>query len=413
MDQQSSASHAAPAPEPGANAVPPAHKKRHRWIWAVVLLLFGLLFYWVIQHQQQSKQAVMGGRGMMTGPVPVTTATAHMGSIGVYFDAIGTVTPVYTDSISAQVTGVVTAVHYREGQYVHKGDPLVDIDDRPYKATLLQAQGALDRDQNLLAEAKMDLARYKEAWSRNAIPRQTLEDQEKLVLQDMGTVKNDQGTVDFDQVQVGFCHITSPISGRVGLRLVDPGNLITANSNTTLVVVAQQQPITVIFTLAQDLLPQVLDQMRDGKTLTVEAYDDLQRKIIAKGRLLTVDNQIDTTTGTVKLRAEFDNSDGALFPNQFVNTRLLVRTLDNQILLPSSAVQHNGNQAFVYLIQNGKAHMKTVTAGTSNEGETAVEGLQAGDVVADSSFQKLVNGSEVMISKVKLPSSYSSESYSQ
>ena len=191
----------------------------------------------------------------MAGAVPVTVATATKGSIGVYLDAIGTVTPIYTDSITAQVTGVITAVHYREGQTVHKGDPLIDIDARPYEAQLEQAQGTLDRDQNLLAEAQMDLKRYQDAWAKNAIPRQTLEDQEKVVLQDQGTVKNDQGTVQYDQVQVGFCHITSPIDGRVGLRLVDPGNLVTANSTTTLVVVTQIQPITVIFTLAEDSLP--------------------------------------------------------------------------------------------------------------------------------------------------------------
>ena len=184
--------------------------------------------------------------------------------------------PFYLDSITAQVTGVITAVHYREGQTVHKGDPLVDIDPGPFQATLEQAQGTLERDQNLLAEAQMDLDRYKVAWSKNAIPRQTLEDQEKLVLQDQGTVKNDQGTVDYDQVQVGYCHIVSPIDGRVGLRLVDPGNLVTANSTTTLVVVAQVQPITVVFTLAEDSLPEVMQQIHAGKTLKVEADDRTQ-----------------------------------------------------------------------------------------------------------------------------------------
>lgn len=417
MDLQSSASQAAPASQLGADTPPPAQKRRHRWIWVVVLLAFALLFYWVIKHQQQSQQAAMGGggrRGALGGPVPVTTATARIGSIGVYLDAIGTVTPVYTDSITPQVTGVVTAIHYSEGQFVNKGDPLIDIDPRPYAAQLLAAQGALDRDQNLLAEAQMDLERYKAAWARNAINRQTLEDQEKIVLQDEGTVKNDQGTVQYDQVELGYCHITSPISGRVGLRLVDPGNLVTANSGTTLVVVTQLQPITVIFTLAQDLLPQVVAQMRHGKQLSVDAYDDFKKKVIAKGRLLAVDTLIDTTTGTVKVRAQFDNSDGALFPNQFVNTRLLVNTLDNQVLLPSSAIQHNGNQDYVYLIQGGKAHMKTIKSGVTDQGTTAVQGLQAGDVVADSSFQKLVNGSPIIISKIKLPdSSDDSESITQ
>ncbi len=342
----------------------------------------------------------------MAGAVPVTVATATKGSIGIYLEAIGTVTPIYTDSITAQVTGVITKVYYREGQMVHKGDPLIDIDDRPYQAQVEQAQGALDRDQNLLAEAQMDLKRYQDAWAKNAIPRQTLEDQEKLVLQDQGTVKNDQGTVQYDQVQVGFCHITSPINGRVGLRLVDPGNLVTANSTTTLLVVTQIQPITVIFTLPEDSLPQVLQQTHGGKTLEVEA-DDRTNKLLAKGKLITIDNQIDTVTGTVKLRAQFDNSNGLLFPNQFVNTRLLVNTLENQTLIPSSAIQHNGSTDFVYLIQNNKSVMRTVKSGISDNGNTAVTGINPGDVVANSSFQKLINGSQVSLSKVAIPATSS------
>jgi multidrug efflux system membrane fusion protein len=360
---------------------------------------------------------------MMTGPVPVTIATAQSGTIGVYQDAIGTVTPVYTDSITAQVTGVITAVHYREGQFVRKGDPLIDIDPRPYAAQLTQAQGLLERDQNTLAQAQMDLERYKQAWAKNAIPRQTLEDQEKIVLQDQGTVKNDQGTVQYDQVQVDYCHITSPISGRVGLRLVDPGNLVTANSTTTLVVVTQQQPITVIFTLGEDSLPQVQKHMKGAKPLNVEAYDRTQQKLLASGKLITIDNQIDTTSGTVKLRAQFDNKDGVLFANQFVNTRLLVNMLTNQTLIPSSAIQHNGNTDFVYLITDSKtgkspanpqecsqqqlckAAMRNVKSGGSDKGNTAVQGLQPGDVVANSSFEKLQSGSQVTYSKVKLPSS--------
>jgi multidrug efflux system membrane fusion protein len=330
-------------------------------------------------------------------------ATATKGSIGVYLTAIGTVTPIYTDSITAQVTGVITAVHYREGQSVHKGDPLIDIDARPYEAQVVQAQGTLDRDQNLLAEAQMDLKRYQDAWAKNAIQRQMLEDQEKVVLQDQGSVKNDQGTLQYDKVQEGYCHINSPIEGRVGLRLVDPGNLVTANSTTTLVVVTQIQPITVIFTLAEDNLPQVMEQTRGGKALEVDAFDRTQQKLLAKGRLITIDNQIDTVTGTVKLRAQFNNPNGMLFPNQFVNTRLLVKTLDNQTLVPSSAVQHNGAVDFVYLIQNNKAVMRTVKSGISDQGNTAVTGINPGDVVANSSFQKLVDGAPVYLSKVTIP----------
>jgi multidrug efflux system membrane fusion protein len=408
MDQQPSASQASALRQSSQDSPqPPAHR-RHRWVWVVVLLLFGLLFYWAIgQHDKTQAAASGGGRRGMMGPVPVTTATAESGSIGVYQDAIGTVTPVYTDAITSQVTGVITAVHYREGQFVQKGDPLVDIDPRPYAAQLAQAQGILERDQNLLAEAQMDLERYRQAWAKNAIPRQTLEDQEKVVLQEQGTVKNDQGTVEYDQVQLGYCHITSPISGRVGLRLVDPGNLVTANSSTTLVVVTQQQPITVIFTLGEDSLPEV-QQHAKGKPLQVQVYDRTQQKLLATGKLITIDNQIDTTSGTVKLRAEFDNRDGSLFANQFVNTRLLVNTLTNQTLIPASAIQHNGSTDFVYLIANNKATMRTVKAGNSDRGNTAVQGIDAGDVVANSSFEKLQNGSQITVSHFKLPSTSSS-----
>jgi multidrug efflux system membrane fusion protein len=407
MDQQSSASQAFPSKQSAQDSSQPAAHRRHRWVWVVVLLLFGLLFYWAIsQHDKTQAAATGGGRRGMVGPVPVTTATAESGSIGVYQDAIGTVTPVYTDAITSQVTGVITAVHYREGQFVRKGDALIDIDPRSYAAQLAQAQGTLERDQNLLAEAQMDLERYKQAWAKNAIPRQTLEDQEKVVLQEQGTVKNDQGTVEYDQVQLGYCHITSPISGRVGLRLVDPGNLVTANSTTTLVVVTQQQPITVIFTLGEDSLPEV-QQHAKGKPLQVQVYDRTQQKLLATGKLITIDNQIDTTSGTVKLRAEFDNRDSSLFANQFVNTRLLVNTLTNQTLIPSSAIQHNGSTDFIYLIANNKATMRTVKTGNSDRGRTAVEGIEPGDVVANSSFEKLQNGSQITVSHFKLPATSS------
>jgi multidrug efflux system membrane fusion protein len=393
---------------PGETAKPP--KRRHRWVWVVVLLLFALLFYVVIRHGSGAPAAApAGGRRGMTGPVPVTIATAKQSSIGVYLEAIGTVTPVYTDSITAQVTGVITSVHYREGQLVHKGEALIDLDARPYEAQVVQAEGALERDKNLLAQAQMDLERYQAAWAKNAIPRQTLEDQEKLVLQDQGTVKNDEGTLKYDQLQVLYCHITSPINGRVGLRLVDPGNLVTANGTTALVVVTQIQPITVVFTLAEDNLGEVMAEMQHGNKLSVEAWDRQMTKQLAMGQLMTIDNQIDTATGTVKLRASFQNENAALFPNLFVNTRLKVKTLDNQILIPSSAVQHNGDVAFVYVIQNNQAKITNVKTGVSDKGMVAVTGIKAGDVVANSSFDKLQDGSKITISKSKLPTTSGDE----
>lgn len=409
MDRESSVSHVTPASQSAGNSPAPVKKRRHIWVWFVVLLVFALTFYWVIQHQQKGQAAATGGgRRAMGGSVPVTIATARNGAIGVYDDAIGTVTPIHTASMTAQVTGVITAVHFKEGQFVKTGDPLVDIDCRQYEAQLAQAEGTLERDRNLVAQSEMDRDRYQQAWSKNAISRQILEDQEKLVLQEKGTVKTDEGVVAYDQVQVGYCHIKSPIDGRVGLRLVDPGNLVTANSTTTLVVVTELHPITVIFTLAEDALPAVLTQVRSGRQqLKVEALDRAQQGHLATGKLTSIDNQIDTTTGTIKLRAEFDNRDGMLFPNQFVNTRLLVKTLDNQILIPSSAIQHNGSQDFVYVIADNKATMRTVKVGTSDKGETAVQGIKAGDVVANSSFEKLQNGSQITISKIKLPSTSS------
>jgi len=337
------------------------------------------------------------GRGGPGGVVTLTEATASKGDIGVYLTAIGTVTPVYTASIVSQVTGQVVAVHYREGQLVSKGTPLIDIDPRPFEATLKQAEGTLERDTHVLEQAQMDLARYQAALARNAIARQQAEDQEKIVLQFQGTVKNDQGTVDFDRVQLGFCHIVSPITGRVGLRLIDPGNVVSANGGTTLAVVTQLRPITVVFTISEDSLQQVLVQLHKKQSLEVQALDRAQSKMIAKGKLLTTDNLIDTTTGTIKMRAVFDNKDNALFPNQFVNTRLLVDTLHDVTLVDSSAIQHNGTQAFVWVIQNGAAQIRNITTGATDNNLTQVTGLNPGEVVADSSFEKLQNGAKVNV----------------
>lgn len=370
-----------------------------------MLILAGLIIFWFFHRRggEKPSAAAGGGRRAFTGPVTIVTATATKGDIGVYLDAIGTVTAVYTDSITAQVTGVITAVHYKEGQMISKGDPLIDIDPRPFEAQVTQAEGALERDQNLLAQAQMDLQRYKEAWSRNAIPRQTYEDQEKIVLQDQGTVKNDEGTLRYDQVQLGYCHITAPISGRVGLRLVDPGNLATANATTALVVITEVQPITVVATISEDNLSEVMQQPHHGVDLSFEAWGRADNKKLATGKVIAFDNQIDPTTGTVKVRALFDNKSAQLYPNEFVNSRLLVKTLHDQILLPTSAIQHNGTAAFVYVIQNSQAVIRNVRTGVSEGGKTAITGVDEGEVVADSSFEKLQNGSKVVISQSPLP----------
>jgi multidrug efflux system membrane fusion protein len=380
-------------------------------VWVVILVLFGLLFWWVM-HRRAAPAAAGGGgrRGAIGGTVTLNVRTAKKGSIGVYLDAIGTVTPVYTTTLISQVTGVLSQVNYREGQLVRRGQTLIQIDPRQYQANVLAAQGALERDTNLLAQAEMDLKRYQDAWARNAIPKQTLDDQEKLVLQDQGTVKADQGTLQFDQVQLAYTNITSPINGRVGLRLVDPGNLATASSSTPLAVVTQLQPITVVFTIPEDNVSQLEQQMRKGKPLTVDALDRSNSSNLASGKLEATDNQIDTTTGTLKLRAIFDNKDNALFPNQFVNARLLLQTLENVVLIPSSAIQHNGDVSYVFLIQNNVAHIHNIKPGVSEASVTAVTGLNEGDVIADSSFEKLQDGAKVTITKqVLLPSNNESD----
>jgi multidrug efflux system membrane fusion protein len=385
-------------PVPATSAQPPPRHKVSRIIWwglAIVVLLIAILL--IYYHHEEAKKAAAAAKVRPAG-ITITTVTAQKGDIGVYLDAIGTVTPVYTSAITAQVTGIIVGVHYTEGQRVAKGDALIDIDPRPFRATLLQAQGALERDQNLLAQAQMDLERYMEAWAHNAIAKQILDDQEKLVKQDEGQVKNDEGTVQFDQVQLDFCHITAPIAGRVGLRLVDPGNVVQSAGTTTLAVITQLEPITVIFTIPEDSLDAVQVRLRAHAKLSVDAFDRAALKNIASGQLLTLDNQIDTTTGTVKGRALFPNTDDLLFPNQFVNTRLLVNTLQGVTLVPSSAIQQNGQASFVYVIQENVAHMRSVKAGVTNAGITQVDGVNPGDVVANSSFDKLQDNIAVVVS---------------
>jgi multidrug efflux system membrane fusion protein len=289
-------------------------------------------------------------------------------------------------------------VYYKEGQMVKKDDPLLDIDPRPYQAALTQAEGQLAHDQALLAEAGIDLDRYKSAFSRNAIAQQQVYDQEQTVQQYQGTVKNDEGIVENAKVNLVYTHITSPIDGRVGLRLVDPGNIVQANSATPLVVVTQLQPITVIFSIAEDYLPQIQQQLRQGHTMAVSALDRTQEKEIATGSLLTIDNQIDTTTGTVKLKAIFSNLKSELFPNQFVNTRLLVETQHDATLVPSAAIQRNAQGSFVYVVKSDNtAQLRTIKPGVADGNTQAVQGVQPNEIVAVTGFDRLQDGAKVAV----------------
>lgn len=375
---------------------PPARKSRW-WIWAlVIVIVIGAYIY----HQRKEALASKASAAPAIRAVPIQSATAHTGDIGVFINALGTVTPVYTVTVTSRVQGEITNVYYREGQIVHKGDPLLDIDPRPYQAALAQTEGQLAHDQAVLNKDKIDMDRYQLAFNRNAIAKQLLDDQQQTVLQDEGTVKNDQGSLDNAKVNLVYCHIKSPIDGRVGLRLVDPGNIVQANSTTALVVVTQLQPITVIFSVAEDYLPQIQKELRAGHRLDVMAFDRDQQTKIASGSLLTLDNIIDTTTGTVKLKAIFPNGDAALFPNQFVNARLTVTTLHNATLIPTAAIQRNAQGAFVYVVNSDQtASIKTITAGAADNDFTSVQGIKAGDVVAVNGFDKLQDGSKVAVRK--------------
>jgi multidrug efflux system membrane fusion protein len=389
-----------PEPEeapPPVVRVPP--KRRGRWILLVLLLLFGVVAFFFFQRQGKGNGATAKPPPAPV-PVAITTAVAVKGNIGVYINALGTVTPLSTVTVNSRVDGQLMSVNYREGQMVRMADVLVEIDPRPFQALLTQAEGQLERDKALLENAYIDLKRFQLAYTKNAIPKQQLDTQVATVHQLEGTVKNDQGVLDNARVQLAYCHITSPIPGRVGLRLVDPGNIVHATDTTGMLVINQVQPISVIFSVAEDYLPQIIVQLRHAKRLAVDAFDRAQQKKLSSGSLLTPDNQIDTTTGTIRLKAIFPNPDLALFPNQFVNARLLVDTQRDVILVPTAAIQRNGQGAFVYGVQADQTvAMRPVSVGTTDGNVTAVEGVNAGDTIAVDGFDKLQGGVKVQVRK--------------
>jgi len=376
--------------------------KRHWFYWAIFLCLVAagtlLLFNLPSEAQRRSAGGAGGRRGAGAGPVPVSVAQAKRGDLGITISAIGTVTPVYTVTVTSRVVGEITAVYYKEGQIVHKGDLLALIDPRPYEAALVQAQGQLLRDQAILANARLDLQRYQIAYQQHAIPEQTVATQQATVSADEGTVKVDEGNLQAAQVNVDYTRIRSPIDGRVGLRLVDPGNIVQANGTTGLLVITQMQPITVIFTIAEDYLSEVVDQMQAGHTLRVDALDREDQHEIAQGTVITIDNQVDPTTGTVRVRALFPNRNYKLFPNEFVNARLLVRTLKNVILVPNAAIQRTPDTAYVYLVKpNHTVQSCNVNVTASNSEVSAVTGIHDGDTLVIDGFDRLQDGAQVSI----------------
>jgi len=338
--------------------------------------------------------------GRNFGAVPVVVAQASQGDIGVYFTGLGAVTPIYTVTVKSQIAGYLMEVLYKEGQIVHKGDLLAQVDPRPYQVMLEQAEAGLARDMANLENAKVDLKRYQTLVPLRAVPEQQLATQDALVKSDDGIAKTDQAQIDTAKLDLVYCHITAPITGRVGLRLVDPGNFVTPTDATGLVVITQIEPISVIFTLPEDQLPAIMERMHAGARLRVDAYDREMKKI-AQGWLETIDNQIDPTTGTVKLRANFDNRDEALFPNQFVNAKLLVEEKDGVTLMPTAAVQRNSQRTYVFLVRpDSTVTVRTITIGTTEGDESEVtSGLAPGDVVVMTGVDRLQEGTKVRFQK--------------
>jgi multidrug efflux system membrane fusion protein len=373
-----------------------SRRGRRRWVLLFVVLLIGVGAFFFFQRRGTG-QATTAKPAPSSSALSITTATAQKGDIGVYLNALGSVTPLNTVTVKSRVDGQLMSVNYREGQSIHQGDVLAKIDPRPFQALLTQAEGQYERDKALLENAKIDLSRYQTAYSKNAIPKQQLDTQLATVNQYEGIVKNDQGVIDNAKVQLAYCDITSPLSGRVGLRLVDPGNIVHASDTNGMLVITQLQPVSLIFSVAEDYLPQIQQQLRRGSRLPVDAFDRAQSKKIATGTLLTFDNVIDTTTGTVKLKATFPNNDNALFPNQFVNAHLLVSMQRGVTLIPTAAIQRNTQGAFVYLVKPDQTvAMQTISVGTTDGDVAAIEGVNPGDTIAVDGFDKLQNGVRVI-----------------
>ena len=385
----------------GVRVEQPSAPKRG-WVWLIVLAVVGIAAYFlwpkIKAWQGTQSPAPTTGKGKKGGgTTPVVAARAKKGNIDVYDTALGAVTPVYTDLVRSRVDGELMRVLFKEGQIVKKGDLLVEIDPRPYQVALDQAQGQLLHDQALLKNAHVDLDRYKVLLNQQAIPEQQYATQEALVLQYEGTIKTDQAAIDSAKLNLVYAHIIAPIDGRVGLRLVDPGNIVHASDTTGLVVITQLDPISVIFTIAEDQLPQVEAKMHVGAQLHVEAWDRENKNKLGDGKLETIDNQIDPTTGTLRLRANFENKAGKLFPSQFVNARLLVEEKTGIIVVPNAAIQRNSQSTYVWLVKPDQTvTVRQIGVGVTEGDQTEItSGLAPGDVLVTVGVDRLVEGSRV------------------
>lgn len=372
-------------------------RRSRRWLWA--LCVIGVAIAAAAIWRARSAPSRANTRAGQNSALSVGVAKVTTGDMPVMLNALGTVTPLATVTVRAQVGGILTRVAFSEGQMVRAGDLLAEIDARPYQAALDQAKGNLQRDEAQLANAKVDLSRYQKLLSDNSVSHQQYDTQAALVQQDEAAIATDRALVESAQLNRDYCRITSPVSGRVGLRQVDPGNLLQANAATGIAVVTQMQPISVVFTVPEDSVHDVVSRLHGGDKLMVDGYDRAQANKLASGVLSATDNEIDTTTGTLKLRAQFDNADLGLFPNQFVNVRMLLDTLHDQTLVPAAALQNGASGTFVYVVDGqGTATMRVVTAGAT-DGERIVvnSGLQAGETLVVDGADQLRDGQHVNV----------------
>ena len=382
-----------------------------RAAWIALAVLLAVAGIWWLYHRATSQAPA--GRGAFNAPLPVVAAPVTTGNINIVYNALGTVTPLATVTVLSQISGQIVQLPLVEGQMVKQGDLLAVIDPRPYELALAQAQGTLAKDQALLKQAQTDLGRYQTLLKQDSIAAQTVDDQVHLVEQYQGQIKVDQGVIDNDKLNIAYCHITAPVSGRAGLRQVDIGNYVTAsNTSSGIVVVTQMQPITVLFSLPEDNLPSIMQRLTAGATLQVAAYDRNNTTKIATGKLTAVDSQIDTATGTVKMRAQFDNQDSALFPNQFVNIQILVNTLQNTTVVPTAAVQRGAPGTFVYVVNPDNTGKVTPIKIGPTEGEkTAVtSGVAVGAQVVVDGADKLKDNAKIALRQESPPVKAQNES---
>ena len=387
------------------------------WLWLLVIAVIAAgLWYLRARGSQANSSAsavsgtavARGGAGGAPGSfvLPVVVATARKGDLPVFYNGLGTVTALNTVTVRTRIDGELIHVAFQEGQFVKQGDLLAEIDSRPYQVQLEQAQGQLAKDLAARKDAEVNLERYKLLFKEGVIPQQQLDTQAASVGQFDGAIQTDQANIDNAKLNIAYCRITAPISGRVGLRLVDSGNMVHATDASGLLVITQVQPIAVVFSLPQDQLPAVYSRLRNGQELSVEAFDRDNTSKIAVGKLLTIDNQIDPTTGTYKLKSIFSNTDNSLFPNQFVNAHLLVDTKRNVVIIPTGAILRGSQGVYVFAVgADNTVKVRNVTVAETNGNVTAISaGLSAGELVVTDGQDKLQDGSKVDPREATTPS---------